>query len=266
MTRWFAQSGYGVRFEWGLSGARHVASGAAGVVIVDVLSFTTSVSVAVEAGTHVLPYAWRDETARDFAEQHDAALAVGRRQVSEANPWSLSPAALQAAPFTERLVLPSPNGSTIAREVRAAASSPVETSQPAGRQPVLVAGCLRNATATARWLTAQGLATPDRPVAVIASGERWPDGSLRPALEDLLGAGGIIAALDSNGCGPLSPEAAAAAAAFRHTPDVPEAVRSCGGGKELIDGGFAEDVEIAIEIDQAKGAAVLFDEAFVLST
>lgn len=92
-------------------------------------------------------------------------LAVDRRATSTAAPGSLSPAALRRAPFTPRLVLPSPNGSAIAA---------------AAHQSLVVAGCLRNATATARWLAERGLGNTDRPVTVIAAGERWPDGSLRP--------------------------------------------------------------------------------------
>jgi 2-phosphosulfolactate phosphatase len=55
MSDWFLQQAYGVRFEWGPYGARRLASGAACLVVVDVLSFTTSVTVAVEAGTEVHP-------------------------------------------------------------------------------------------------------------------------------------------------------------------------------------------------------------------
>ncbi|WP_224059410.1 hypothetical protein [Streptomyces kanamyceticus] len=83
-------------------------------MVVDVLSFTTAVSVAVDAGTRVFPYRWRDESATAFAAQHGANLAVGRRAASATSPWTLSPASLRAAPFMPRLVLPSPNGSAIA--------------------------------------------------------------------------------------------------------------------------------------------------------
>ncbi len=43
---YFDQSGFDVRCEWGLDGLAHVAS-AEVVIIVDVLSFTTTVEVAV---------------------------------------------------------------------------------------------------------------------------------------------------------------------------------------------------------------------------
>lgn len=247
MNEWFAQRGYGVRFEWGPTGAQLLAPGVDCLVVVDVLSFTTSVTTAVEAGTRVFPYAWRDETAHAFAKQVDAELAVGRRTATTASPWSLSPAALRRAPFTPRLVLPSPNGSAIAA---AAGGSTV------------VAGCLRNAKAVGRWLTLHDYGTPARPVAVVAAGERWPDGSLRPALEDLLGAGSIIAELHAQGAGPLSPEAAVARTSFAESPGVADAVAACSSGGELAQGGFATDVAIATELDQSETVPVLVNGAF----
>ena len=45
-----------LRLAWGLTGAREaVAAGARTVVVVDVLSFSTTLSVAVDLGTTVLP-------------------------------------------------------------------------------------------------------------------------------------------------------------------------------------------------------------------
>lgn len=61
------QSAYALCFEWGLVGAREVAPGCDIAVVVDVLSFTTTVTVAVERGTRVYPYRWRDESAERFA-------------------------------------------------------------------------------------------------------------------------------------------------------------------------------------------------------
>ncbi|MEU7731429.1 2-phosphosulfolactate phosphatase [Streptomyces sp. NPDC040724] len=243
----FAQHGSGARFDWGPVGAQRLAGDVACLVVVDVLSFTTSVTVAVERGMRVFPYAWRDESAAAFAEERGARVAVGRRAATPQSPWSLSPAALRRAPVVPRLVLPSPNGSSIAA---AAGGSTV------------VAACLRNATAVAHWLARHGYGTPDRPVAVIASGERWPDGSLRPALEDLLGAGAVLAALRTLGRGPLSPEAAAAADCHQATPDAVTAVTGSASGRELTAAGFACDVAIATEPDVCEVVPVLLGGAF----
>ncbi|MEU3404625.1 2-phosphosulfolactate phosphatase [Streptomyces sp. NPDC006670] len=247
MEKWLVQAGHGVRFDWGPAGASVLAEEVACLVVVDVLSFTTSVTVAVEAGVRVFPYRWRDETAAVFADRMNASLAVGRSAATEASPWSLSPAALRRSPFTPRLVLPSPNGSTIAA---------------AAGDRVVVAGSLRNATAVGQWVAGQGFGTVERPVAVIASGERRPDGSMRPALEDLLGAGAVIASLRDSGKDRLSPEAAMAAAAFEGTEDVGGAVTGCASGRELVDLGYAEDVAIATELDACKVIPVLSDGAF----
>ncbi|MEV8589091.1 2-phosphosulfolactate phosphatase [Streptomyces sp. NPDC051180] len=234
-----------VSFGWGPVEARALAPAAACVVVVDVLSFTTAVGVAVEAGTAVHPYRWRDATAAAHADRVGATLAVGRREATPEHPWSLSPAALRAAPAPARLVLPSPNGSTIAAEAGGA---------------TVVAASLRNRTAVARWLTDRGYGTAERPLAVIASGERWPDGSLRPALEDLLGAGAVLAALA--GRGTPTPEATAAATLWSATEDPVAALHGCDSGRELYAYGYPQDVEVAAETDSSTTVPVLVDGAF----
>jgi len=242
---------YDVRFEWGPAGAAALAPSSSCLVVVDVLSFSTSVTVAVEAGTRVYPCAWRDESAAEFARSHRAELAAGRRAVSADRPWSLSPAALRRAPFVPRLVLPSPNGSAICAATAEGASA-------GGGAVTVIAGCLRNAAAVGRFLRGS-----PGPVTVIAAGERWPDGSLRPALEDLLGAGAILAALRGpGGLGSLSPEAEAARACFEATADVAAAVSGCASGRELTEGGFGDDVTIAVEIGACLVVPVLTDGAF----
>ncbi|SNY89844.1 2-phosphosulfolactate phosphatase [Nocardia amikacinitolerans] len=245
---WFEQRTFGVRCEWGVAGAGALAPGSACVVVVDVLSFTTSVSVAVDAGTRVFPFPWRDDRAADFAAAENAVLAVGRRAVTEQAPWSLSPAALRRAPAVPRLVLPSPNGSAISAAVTGI--------------PVLAAS-LRNATAVARWIRRQGWGTADRPVAVIAAGEQWPGrDALRPSIEDLLGAGAVVSALSAAGAGPLSPESTIARTAFESTDDIAATLAECSSGRELRDGGFADDVAIAGEVDVSKAVPLRADGAF----
>ena len=135
---------------------------------------------------------------------------------------------MAAAPVTPRLVLPSPNGSTIA----------------AAAVGTVVAASLRNATAVGRWLLSQGYGTATRPVAVIAAGEKWHDGSLRPALEDALGAGAVLHHLRSAGCS-LSVEAEAVASMFGATGDIDGALRSCGSARRLVGAGYGADVDVA---------------------
>ncbi|MFB7371242.1 2-phosphosulfolactate phosphatase [Streptomyces sp. NPDC056222] len=238
----------GVTFGWGPTEAAVLAREAACLVVVDVLSFTTAVGVAVESGAAVYPYRWRDETAVGYAAELDAALAVGRSEVSPEAPWSLSPAALRTAPPTERLVLPSPNGSTIA-------------AQPGGL-PV-VAASLRNRTAVARWLADRGYGSESLPLSVIASGERWPDGSLRPALEDLLGAGAVLSALRALGPYDLTPEARAAATLWEATEDPVAELHRCDSGRELYEYGYPQDVAVAAEVDTSETVPVLTDGAFL---
>lgn len=238
-----------LRLEWGPTGAAAVGPGCAVAVVVDVLSFTTTVTVAADRGIAVLPHCWEnDDAARVVAVANDAVLAVGR---SRARPGqvSLSPGTVRRAHDLRRLVLPSPNGSAIsaglAREV-----------------PVVVAASLRNRHAVAAWLLDRYAA--DGPhVAVISSGERWPDGTLRPAVEDLWGAGALVDVLIAGGWRDVAPEAVAAAAAFRAMQDdVGAALRACASGRELIDAGYPDDVEIAAELDRSASVPVLRDGAF----
>lgn len=235
------QARYPIRCEWGLDGARAVAPGAEIVVVVDVLSFTTCVTVAADRGVEVFPHRWRDESAAGLAAEHDASLAVGR---SSARPGevSLSPGTIRAAAGLTRLVLPSPNGSTIVHELTESGAT-------------VLAASLRNATAVAQWITARGPST----VAVIPSGERWPDGGLRPAIEDLWGAGAVIEGLPDDS---LSPEARAARDAWRAVSDVGRSLRDCSSGRELIALGFGEDVAIAAEVGSSSRVPLLDGDRF----
>jgi 2-phosphosulfolactate phosphatase len=232
------QSQYATRFEWGERGLEAVGPGSRVIVVVDVLSFCTCVDVAAACGATVLPYRWRDESAARYAEQQRAILANRQRG---AGGYSLSPASLAAIPAGTRLVLPSPNGATL--------------SLAAAGLGVTVAGCLRNAAAVAQFAQSRG-----GPVAVIACGERWTDGSLRPAWEDLVGAGAVIAHLP----GPRSPEAEAACEAFQAAEGtLARRLRTCSSGRELVEGGHAADVELAAAVGVSVQVPVLADGAFV---
>lgn len=210
------------------------------VVIIDVLSFSTSVDVALGRGAVVLPYKWHDGSEEAYGEANNAEVAV---KGAEPNRLSLRPSSLLAIEPGTRLVLPSPNGSALA-------FAAVE----AGASRVAVAS-LRNASAVARVVNDRG---PTDVVAVIAAGERWrgSTGPLRPAIEDLLGAGAVLAALDR--AADASPEAAMAIAAFTEArPMLAERLRACGSGRELIGRGFPDDVELAADLDVSEVAPLL---------
>ena len=96
------------------------------------------------------------------------------------------------------------------------------------------------------------------------AGERWPDGSLRPAVEDLWGAGAVLDAVArSVGMSSWSPEARHAAAAFAAVRErVPEELLASASGGELVDKGFASDVWIAAEVGVSGAVPVLDGDAF----
>src|SRR4051812_27222724 len=233
-----------VALEWGPVGAKVLAEQCDVIVVVDVLSFSTAVTVAVERGGLVWPHKG-GENARLLARDIGALLAGNRG--SHEGP-TLSPASLVDLEKGSRLVLPSPNGSSIA-------FAAVEGGVTALHGGVaVVAGCLRNATAVARYIK-----DFDR-IGVVPAGERWSDGSLRPAYEDLVGAGAVIdriAARDLSVV--LTPEAEAAAIAFRALRPLEE----CPSGQELVERGFAEDVRIASQLDVSGVVPRLTEGRFV---
>jgi len=243
------QSAHRVRFDWGLTGARLTASGSTIVVVVDVLSFSTTVSVAMDSAVEVFPCPWGDERAKTVARENGATLAVGRSAAREGPGVSLSPASVRRAVGLTKLVLPSPNGSTISLALSEAGTT-------------VVPACLRNRSAVVRWLADALGADPSASLTVIAAGERWPDGTLRPCLEDFLGAGAVLAGISALGFGDLSPEAATAADAWQATPNL-NTLRRCASAVELSEQGFGHDVDIALEDDQSDHVPLLVDSRFV---
>jgi 2-phosphosulfolactate phosphatase len=244
-----------VRMDWGQQGAQASCQDAGLAVVVDVLSFTTTLTVAMDGGAEVYPFRSDDESAQEFARRHDAVLAVGRFEARDGAQSgaavSLSPASIRSATGVARLVLPSPNGSALASELRA-------------RGVTVVGAALRNRLAVARWIFSSLAGNSGQPVSVIAAGERWPDDSLRPGVEDLWGAGAVISALADLGVGGLTAEARMAAAAFAAVSgSLPAELAASVSGQELIAAGFAADVAIAAELDTSDSVPVLSGERFV---
>jgi 2-phosphosulfolactate phosphatase len=143
-------------------------------------------------------------------------------------------------------VLPSPNGSAISRQL-------------GGTVPV-VAACLRNAGAVADWIIRTA---PPGPVAIIAAGERWPGDLLRPSVEDMWGAGAVIAGLVAAGVTDLSPEAGAAVAAFNAVSGSLQVVMAdCASGRELAEDGFGAEIPVAAALNASTAVPLLVGDSF----
>jgi 2-phosphosulfolactate phosphatase len=229
-----AQTAYDLRCEWGEHGVAALAPKSDAIVIVDVLSFTTAVSIAIDRGAEAIPHRWRDDTAGERAQALGALLAGPR-----GSGFSLSPVSLLDLPTGSKIVLPSPNGSTL--------------SLSTGTTPTY-AGCLRNAGAVARAAARHG---PH--IAVVPAGERWPDDSLRPSFEDLVGAGAVLRELG----GTRSPETETTVAAFEAVSDDLEAfLLASAEGRWLIERGYQQDVIAAAELDASAYAPRLLEGAY----
>ncbi|MFC0434620.1 2-phosphosulfolactate phosphatase [Kutzneria buriramensis] len=259
----FRQDGYRLRLEWGENGVAALGADCAVLVIVDVLSFTTAVDIALDRGGRVLPVRRGDVRAISSARAAGAVVAGEQR-------WTLRPSSLIDLPADTLLALPSPNGATLCAQAAATGAT-------------VFAACLRNAESVAREVekVADG-----RPIGIVPAGERWgvTAGPLRPGIEDLLGAGAVAAALlgtatskstksssssnsrtstnfrPSTNVGGASPEARLAANCYvNEIENVVELLRGCASGRELTAAGHAADVELAAAVGTSSCAPVLRD-------
>ncbi|MBM7860528.1 2-phosphosulfolactate phosphatase [Lentzea nigeriaca] len=218
----FSQEGYQLKLEWGPDGVDAL-RGCDVLIVVDVLSFTTSVDLVVGNGGQVRPSRWKS------------------------GKGTLRPASLVDA--TGLVELPSPNGSHLCA-VAAETGAHV------------LAACLRNADAVAKRAAELGETIgviPGGEQWGLNMHKAGPGdfGALRPCVEDYLGAGAVLYAL-SGLSGNASPEAQLAVTAFRNT-DVETAVRTCGSGQELVEHGHGADVDLAVRIGVSDAAPILID-------
>ncbi|GAB3799876.1 hypothetical protein GCM10028798_13570 [Humibacter antri] len=248
------QQAYEVRFDWGREGLRSIVHGAGVIVVIDAISFTTTVQMGVALGLDVQPYAGlrhEAETADAAGEFADARLA-GRRGAAGV---SLSPSSMTEQNVAEfgahRAVVPSLNGSRL-------------TALAAGYGVPVLAACLRNRTAVARWvLDYQERLGRRAKVAVVAAGETRTDETVRFAVEDLLTAGAVIDSLGKVGIDACSPEAAAACAAYTGLErGIRHMFTASVSGGELLKDDQGEDIAVAYQTDVSTAVPVLVDGVF----
>ncbi|MFB1298483.1 2-phosphosulfolactate phosphatase [Mycobacterium sp. pW049] len=190
--------------DWGLDAACLAVERRDAVVVVDALSFSTTVVMAAARGADVLPLprAILDEAGdhtvieRRFGakllanDPVDRLLADDLIELSDLRPG-------------DRVVVPSQNGGTLCAAVSQA--------------PAVAVGSFRNRAAVAEWCAMTIAAATARRVTLIAAGSVWsqmtPLTALRPCIEDGLAAGAIASAARALGLD-LSVEAAALATLF----------------------------------------------------
>jgi 2-phosphosulfolactate phosphatase len=229
-----------VDVDWGERGLARLLTRVDAVAIVDVLSFSTCISVAADRDIIVYPVATGSDGV-DLARRLGARLAK-RRTEAGPNDVSLSPASLMRVAPGGTIVLPSPNGSAL---------SAIASGVP---DVAAFAGSLRNRRAVAATLAGF------RRIGIVAAGERWPDHSLRPAIEDWFGAGAIVDALASAS---LSAEAEFARTAYRAAQaDLMRLLHGSLSGQELGAENHAGDVDVAAELDGSDRVPQLIDGAY----
>src|SRR5438552_16297855 len=97
----FNQKEYNIKCEWGLKGMEQLAVVSDVIIIVDILSFSTCVDIAVSNGAEVYPYRYKDNTAVEYAKNINAVIADFNRSKDV---LSLSPSSLVGIETGTKLV------------------------------------------------------------------------------------------------------------------------------------------------------------------
>ncbi|RDU36844.1 2-phosphosulfolactate phosphatase [Neobacillus piezotolerans] len=224
----YSQAPYPVRVEWGRRGAREAAERGDIVIVVDVLSFSSTVVTALHAGCEIFPYPPHLD-GKAYAEQVGGEYILGRSEAAKFGKATLSPVSFNSSLKGKKFVLTSLNGAFC--------------TWIADKVPALLIGSLLNAEGSAQAAnTLRERLKAD--ITVVPCGEQWSDpadheDTLRPSIEDYLGAGAILSWLD----GEKSPEAQVCIGAFQSSKHkLSELIWESGSGRELRARGFEADV------------------------
>ena len=199
-------------------------------VVVDVLTFSTVIDVALAARLKCFV-----PPVDASSSVYPGALWTGRR---EAGGISLSPDSMSGLPTGCEVAFQSPNGGACVRSML-------------GQVLTVAIGCMRNAGAMADWIGTRERAR----VALVACGERWPNRSMRPALEDWLGVGAIAVCLPLSS---LSVNACAARVAYLDAENrLDEVLYETRSGQELLERGYPADIKWTQAIDALRAVPIV---------
>jgi 2-phosphosulfolactate phosphatase len=151
-----------IHVEWGSVGASLAGARGDIVVIVDVLSFSTSVTLVVSQGATVFSFSY-DEL--DALGGHEAAAAefnaeiIARDRQIGTSRFTLSPSSLMTARAGDRIIFTSLNGAYCTAAAK--------------KSPVVLIGALTNRSAVANAVALLLKSNVSRGCTLIAAGERW---------------------------------------------------------------------------------------------
>ncbi|TQR21596.1 2-phosphosulfolactate phosphatase [Psychrobacillus vulpis] len=245
----FDQSPYICRVEWGKRGAREADERGDIIIIVDVLSFSSTVVTALHYGAIIYPYP-PNLDGKDFAETIGAEYILGRAEAAKVSMPTLSPVSFNEEHVNKKYVLSSLNGAFC--------------TWIASKVPALLIGSLLNASSVAVVANKLRLQT-NANITVVPCGEQWSHGlefedNLRPSMEDYLGAGAILSNLE----GDKSPEAEVCIGAFHYSKNkINELIWDCGSGRELRERGFETDVKHCSRLNVYQTVPLLKKDHFV---
>jgi 2-phosphosulfolactate phosphatase len=232
----YSQSPYVCRVEWGLRGAREAAERGDITVIVDVLSFSSTVVTAFHFAPWIFLHRRPGTTSGTVCEKTKSRPRRGPKRGRRTGRPLLIPR------FPER--------SGVFRGRRKGV-------RPVGRS-LLNVSAVDDAAERIHARTGAD-------ITVVPCGEQWADARegenrLRPGIEDDLGAGAILSRLRRS----LSPEARVFMGAFRSVRNsLAELIWDCAGGRELRLRGFAEDVRFCARMDAFGEVPLLQGDRFV---
>ncbi|WP_232223978.1 2-phosphosulfolactate phosphatase [Anoxybacteroides tepidamans] len=221
------------------------------VIIVDVLSFSSTVVTAVDYGAEIYPYPPPiNEHTKAFAESIGAQIVWGRAEAIKYGGHSLSPLSFTEADRGQKFVMCSLNGAAC--------------TWIAAKVPALLIGGPLNASAVAEKANALRAALGAN-ITVVPCGETWPDAlenenKLRPSIEDYLGAGMIVSKL----IGSKSPEAQVCVGAYQSIKHQwRDLIWDSISGRELRKRGYEQDVLHCAQIDVTTAVPILEGNRFV---
>lgn len=247
----FDQSPNECRVEWGIRGAREAAERGDIVIIVDVLSFSSTVVSALRNGAIIYPYPPHLD-GKGFAEKLGAEYILGRAEAVRLGRPTLSPVSFNEEHADKKYVLTSLNGAFC--------------TWAASKVPALLIGSLLNAESVAAYANRLRKQV-GADITIVPCGEQWSDveeneNNIRPCIEDYLGAGAILSYLE----GEKSPEAVVCIGAFQHSKHkINELIWESGSGRELRQKGFEEDVKFCSRLNVYRTVPCLYLDHFIVA-